>query len=419
MRRRITALVLATLATTAVFCLAQEEQATPQPQVIRHWSPYEYPTAFPPGARVYIIVSGDTLWDISKRTYNNPLLWPQIHSANTYIGNPHWIYPGDPLVLPELAVAEAGKVAEARPEAPAVEERPAEAVPTAEGEHAEEAAQPEPPAKITEERPRGLEEGVIFETQPRPSFEYESAATEMDLYCSSVVYPARLDTGLWIADREFTDQIEMSEGDIVYLNAGEGHVNPGDVFIAANEQGPVKHPHSGKFIGIAYQEVGQVRVILVSAETAVAEVITACDGLAVGSVLTPFKPRPNPVSRVRETMPVIEQYQLTEFSPVGCIIRTNYESLEAGVGDVINIDLGAEDGLKVGDRCYIFNEKPVKLTSKSRKSVNDNAHGTTSVQRVIGEAIVYLVLDKTACAKITYLVDFPLLGYYVAPVPSS
>jgi hypothetical protein len=42
---------------------------------------------------------GDTLWDLSKRYYNNPYNWPRIWSYNRQIQNPHWIYPGDHIRL--------------------------------------------------------------------------------------------------------------------------------------------------------------------------------------------------------------------------------------------------------------------------------------------------------------------------------
>src|SRR5512146_2715176 len=69
-----------------------------------HWSKYTYPTSIPEGASYYIIVRGDTLWDLSKRFLNSPFLWPQIWNENRYVKDAHWIYPGDPLVIPRVQV---------------------------------------------------------------------------------------------------------------------------------------------------------------------------------------------------------------------------------------------------------------------------------------------------------------------------
>ncbi len=83
-------LLAVTLCLSAGFTYMEATQASPNtnPPALKASAPH-----------VYVVKRGDTLWDISGKFLSKPWRWPEIWASNKHVKNPHWIYPGDKLLL--------------------------------------------------------------------------------------------------------------------------------------------------------------------------------------------------------------------------------------------------------------------------------------------------------------------------------
>lgn len=123
------------LATVLVIALAGCAGTTEEPEQVGY-EVVESPAPFVPAAEPeavelkvdypekYVVVRGDTLWDISARFLRDPWMWPRLWHFNPQIANPHLIYPGDILAIifidgrPMMQVTRNGQVVTAPLELP-------------------------------------------------------------------------------------------------------------------------------------------------------------------------------------------------------------------------------------------------------------------------------------------------------------
>jgi hypothetical protein len=320
-----------------------------------------YPTSIPEGTSYYIVQRGDTLWDLAGRFLNNHYLWPQIWDANKYIKDAHWIWPGDPLVFPKLAV-----VAEQAGEAP-----------------------PVPGPEGLGEAPSGelgAEAGAASMLGP--------VTEEMTLQCAQYVVDHREDESLYLLGSELgSDKLALSERDIVYLSKGSNEgVKPGDVYSLHHDAYTLHHPVSGRRLGTKVETTGWVKVLVVTENSACAVVEQACADIHAGDYLKPFEKVnvPMTVRKVPTDCCNPPNGKITRY-----VVDLQDDATIAGTGHLLTIDAGTEDGVSPGS---IFSVYRVMYPS------------VPTPRNMIGEATVVSVRNHTATAKITYARNEILVG---------
>jgi hypothetical protein len=384
MNARLTGLsgcVLATLVLTSGLAAADRP-----PQDLHlvgdHWTAWDPPVP-PEGVQVHIIQRGDTLWDLAGRFYGNPYLWPQLWERNQYILDAHWIYPGDPLVLGvEVAPVEqltdvdsgAGEPGEGELAPPS---EPIEGVLTS-------------GAAAGAPIPLGSESdiycsGYIGEVQEPFTYaiigsEYDTLTPQLKVGARGRI-DARVTQGIW--GPVGSVKYGLTTSDIVYVDGGRARgLTPGSLFTVVQPRQEIYHPLSDLLYGRLYRYLGRLRILSVQEETAIAEIVHACDPIQVGSLLQPFQPEPVPLGRPTAPRPANYPTEAERLASAPVILFSQDNIVSLGEDHLVYIDRGGEQ-VTPGDVYTIYRM---------------NRPGLPPV--VLGELAVLSVHPRSAVAKI-------------------
>ena len=300
----------------------------------------------------YIVKEGDTLWDISKRFYNDPFLWPRLWQQNQYITNPHYISPGDRIRLyPYRVLIKTEEV----PLPPVEEKRP---------------LLPPPEEKIPPPLP------------PPPDF------------IRLVLYPEVRSAGFITEELEGIGRIvaakenkmELSEEDEVYINFEHGiSVQKGDQFTIFKVGDLIQHPHTGKKIGRKVYILGRATIIATNEGKAYTALITrSFEPIARGDEVVPFFP-PQEELAVRKM----------EFAHYGWVVASKPTKSELADGDIVYIDQGAEHEVQPGNIFDVFR--------RGGEAENPDAFRNVKLpDELIARLVVISTQQKTATAVIVH-----------------
>lgn len=362
--------VLGLLASTGVS--AQDAPAAPAPAsdlktgpatIPPHWSKYDYPKSIEEGAYYHVIERGDTLWDLARRYLGNAYLWPQVWTQNPYIKDAHWIYPGDPLTIPRVALVSPG----------------------AGGPTDGSTGTPDDDGSGADgDGSKGDEPGSVL----------YPLTEETTQQCAHYVVPEREDEGLYVlGSEEGADKVALADRDVLYINRGSnGGIKAGDVYSVHHVAYPVRHPATGKKLGFKVETTGWARVIVVNESSAALMVEQACEAISVGDYLKPFE---------KATVPLVLRRTASDrLTPPsgkagGYIVDLADNADIAGTNAMVTIDLGSQAGLAPGNLLTIYRVMyPAAQTPRN----------------VVGELAVVSVRDTTATAKVVAARDTIMNG---------
>jgi hypothetical protein len=344
----------------------------------------------------HTVKEGDTLWDLARQYYTDPLLWPRIYQMNTgVVEDPHWIYPGEVLRLKSDGAVtsvptEGAPVAVATDTTAAVPAAADTAVP------AREAAEVEAVAVTDAGAPATSDTVSIFPT---------AGAVKV-----GPVFRADFDDNFRAITRaEFFQAGFMTEGKQLPFGELLGTVAPTQVAARGSQaarlysQVAMRPPATGAYqvgdsimvnwvdprgfgqYGSIVVPVGMVRVTDVSRPEIIGEVVAQYNSMVPGMKLLPAEKfserrgvRPQPIADGVE----------------GTIIAFRAKDVLRGIGDIVMVDIGRDGGLVAGDILEV------------RRTIEPREKMPAVIPEVVGRIQVIHLGDKTATARVIW-VQYP------------
>jgi hypothetical protein len=245
----------------------------------------------------------------------------------------------------------------------------------------------------------------------------------------------------------------FGQGDVVYINHGARQgAAVGQEFSVLRPRGRFRSQLSRKSgsLGVYVQEVARVRVVRVREQVSVAEIVGACDNVLLGDLLRPAARRALPTARAEVNL---DRFAEPTGKQTGRIVLARDARELLSRDQIVFLDLGAEDNVRVGDYLTIFRPRKFgtlveygeemaqntrrgfesaefrggKFSNQAQRLKNpDGGTGGETVKtpeikrrrpevprQVVGEVIILHVEGRTATAVITRVVQEVHTGDYV------
>jgi hypothetical protein len=257
--------------------------------------------------------------------------------------------------------------------------------------------------------------------------------TYADLYCAGFINKQTLPDANFVAGGLQTPTTtKFTRGDLIYMQ-GTGYSAGAEYEIVralrdVNEY--EMYPGEKKVLketGQPYEEVGRIRIVDTRSKTAIAQIEYACDGINPGDTAIPFAEKPaaafHPPARFDRFLPPNSKV-------AGRIVMGKDFDSMMGTGHKLYINLGANQGVKVGDyfravRSYDEDLKdPVDSLSFKAAIAEDTQKKTPSVdptmftksngpvihvrdlpRRAVGEIMIIGVTPTTATGMIVFAME--------------
>ena len=240
-----------------------------------------------------------------------------------------------------------------------------------------------------------------------------------EVYCSGFVKDTKLPDDLYVISGEQAGyKISWAQGENVYINRGSDNgVRVGDRFMVVRQTEDPYHVEwfKGQFkiakaMGNLYADIGHLRVLNVQPKTSVAEVSFSCADMIRGDIVRPFEERSAPPYK---EIGAFDHFAPVSGKPVGTVVTSSTFQQSQGQGSTMYVNLGAAQGVKVGDymRIFRYQGKMIEVSPQPKGYVYQiYGFGSTPARyewkdlprEVLGEGIVLNASRNAATIYVTF-----------------
>lgn len=265
------------------------------------------------------------------------------------------------------------------------------------------------------------------------SIERVQTPTYADLYCAGFISKQILPDANYVSGGLQTPTTtKFTRGDLVYLHGAGYSAGAEYEIVRALRDANEYEMYAGqkkllKETGQPYEEVGRVKIVDTRNHTAIGEIEYACDGINPGDTTIPFAEKP----AVSFHAPIrFDRFLPSSSKLTGRIVMGKDFDSQLGTGHKVYLNLGANQGVKIGDffravRSYetdltdpvdslSFKAAIAEDTQKKIPSVDPRMFTKTNgpvihvrdlPRRSVGEIVIISVTNTTATGMVVFAME--------------
>jgi len=259
------------------------------------------------------------------------------------------------------------------------------------------------------------QEAAVVNQQPASAPDHP---WKYSVYCSGFYSSEKIPDDLRLVSGEQSEyKITFLYGDVVYLDKGANQgIKEGDRFsVVRQESDPLRvqwFKWQDKLVsamGLHYSDLGQLTVIRVEPNIAIAKVSLSCEFMQRGDIVLPYSERPAGPFKDPASFDFMAP---SSGRPKAMIVQGKTSAQMGGRWNTVFVNLGAKQGVKVGDYFRMFRYQGTRAESLPvQKEYQDRIWGFGSSPKhyewndlpreVLGEGIVLNVSQNSSTVLIT------------------